>query len=94
MALNSENFKEMMNALKKAKTARGKFKKEFWEQNKDNINLITIGEEYIEDENGDESLEDYCIKVYLFDVTKATDFPPKINDINIMYLPVIEIKDK
>ena len=81
-----------MATFEQATTAKETFKKTYWKPNPDIFNIITITEQYILDENEDIIGEEFNIKVYLFDINNAKDFPSDIDGVEIVYLPVV-VKD-
>lgn len=68
-------------AAQKAKT---KFKKAYWEDNKEKFNIIGICKYNESNDDG------YYIIAYIFDMKDAENLPKDIDGVEVKYIPVFE----
>lgn len=86
-----------MATIDQALAAKEKFKANFWKNNPEKYNVISIGvDEIIEHtENAEVITETFFVKAFLFEIDDVINLPDNIDGIEIRYLPVVEIeKDK
>lgn len=97
-----DTFEDSQNNVEKALTAKDKFKELYWKKNREQFNVIGIGEEYIFNILSAETdpdmfeisetdvVEVFFVKVYLFDINDvvALNLPSSIDDVDVRYFSV------